>query len=111
MINLSTNLENPLSFKSKLFKALADPIRLRIIEFIGNSEQCVCDIVDDLGIAQPLVSRHLRILREMGLIIHRKDGTKRLYKLSNRKTIQIIEAVDKDYLTNLTKHILQEVLT
>ncbi|NHJ39654.1 MAG: winged helix-turn-helix transcriptional regulator [Asgard group archaeon] len=111
MIALNLEIQNHLSIKSKLFKTLADPIRLKIIEIIGDTEKCVCEIVEELAIAQPLVSRHLRILREMGLIIGRKDGTKKLYKLSNPQTIEIIDTVDEVYLKNLAKHILQEVMT
>ncbi len=110
MLTLNFEIQNHLKLKAKLFKALADPIRLKIIELIGDTEKCVCDLVKELDIAQPLVSRHLQILRKMGLIIGRKEGTKRLYRLSNPKTIEIIDAVDNVYLQNLTKYILQEAM-
>ena len=51
-----------------LLKVLAEPLRWRIVELLGNEELCVCHLVDELGVAQPLVSHHLRVLREVGLV-------------------------------------------
>jgi ArsR family transcriptional regulator, arsenate/arsenite/antimonite-responsive transcriptional repressor len=50
------------------FAALADPVRGRIVELLEREELCVCHLVDELGIAQPLVSHHLKVLREAGLV-------------------------------------------
>ena len=63
-----------INFKARLFKALGDPTRLKIIEFLRSGEKCVCEIVPHLGLPQPTVSRHLKILRESGLVRFRKDG-------------------------------------
>lgn len=49
-------------------KALAEPVRWRIVELLAIEELCVCHLVELLDIAQPLVSHHLRILREAGLV-------------------------------------------
>lgn len=49
-------------------RALAEPLRWRIAELLADEELCVCHIVDELGVAQPLVSHHLRILRDAGLV-------------------------------------------
>ena len=57
--------------------ALADPTRLRIVSMLAASPQgaaCGCDLEGPLGLSQPTVSHHLRILREAGLIIGRKEG-------------------------------------
>lgn len=96
--------------KVKFFKALADPIRLDIIDFLGLKEKCVCEIVEHLDIVQPLASRHLKILRESGLLVGRKVGTKKLYKLSNPKIKNIIDSLDEKLLENLSATILQEIL-
>jgi ArsR family transcriptional regulator, arsenate/arsenite/antimonite-responsive transcriptional repressor len=48
--------------------ALADPLRWRIVELLEREELCVCHLVDELGIAQPLVSHHLKVLRDAGLV-------------------------------------------
>lgn len=49
-------------------KALAEPVRLRIVERLAKEEVCVCHLVDDLGLPQPLVSHHLKVLREASLV-------------------------------------------
>lgn len=54
--------------RSAALKALAEPARWRIVECLGEEELCVCHLVDDLGLAQPLVSHHLKVLREAGLV-------------------------------------------
>ncbi|NHJ83808.1 MAG: winged helix-turn-helix transcriptional regulator [Asgard group archaeon] len=102
--------ENKNSIRAKFFKALADPLRLDIIDFIGENEKCVCEIVDRMNLAQPLISRHLRILRESGIITDKKDGTKRIYSLSNSKILEIVKALDKPLLEDLTQKILLEAL-
>ena len=55
------------------FHALADPKRLHILELLRGGERCVCYLVTELGTSQPLLSFHLRILREAGLVSDRRD--------------------------------------
>lgn len=62
---------------SARFKALGDPVRLRIFSMIASApggEACVCDVLD-VGVSQPTVSHHLKKLREAGLLTSRKQGT------------------------------------
>jgi ArsR family transcriptional regulator len=49
--------------------ALADPLRWRIVELLGHEELCVCHLVEELDVAQPLVSHHLKVLRDAGLVV------------------------------------------
>ena len=64
------------------FKALGDPTRVAIVNRLaGAGEICVCAFVDDLGLSQPTVSHHLRILREAGLVASRREGTWAYYRL------------------------------
>jgi ArsR family transcriptional regulator len=49
--------------------ALADPLRWRIVELLGREQLCVCHLVDELDATQPLVSHHLKVLREAGLVV------------------------------------------
>lgn len=58
----------------KIFKALSDETRLRILKLLENGELCVCDIVAALDMIQPKVSFHLAVLKEAGLIKDRKQG-------------------------------------
>lgn len=66
-----------------LFKALADPTRLRLIQLLGDEEVCVCSCVDRLKASQPKVSRHLAYLRRAGLVSTRRDGKWIYYRLIN----------------------------
>jgi ArsR family transcriptional regulator, arsenate/arsenite/antimonite-responsive transcriptional repressor len=64
------------------FKALADPARVAIVNRLaGAGEVCVCAFVGELGLSQPTVSHHLRILREAGLVQARRHGTWAYYRL------------------------------
>ncbi len=51
-----------------VLKALAEPLRWRIVELLATEELCVCHLVEELGVPQPLVSHHLRVLRDLGLV-------------------------------------------
>ena len=55
-------------------QALADPNRLRILEVLRRGERCVCHLEEPLGMDQPLLSHHLRVLREAGLVSGQKEG-------------------------------------
>lgn len=68
-----------------LFRALADPTRLRLLNLIGNREICVCYFVEILGISQPKISRHLAYLRRAGIVASRRDGKWMHYRLSMPK--------------------------
>jgi ArsR family transcriptional regulator len=75
----------PHSFLDVLFRALADPTRLRLLNLIGDQEICVCYFVEILGISQPKVSRHLAYLRKAGVVAARRDGKWMHYRLAMPK--------------------------
>jgi ArsR family transcriptional regulator len=104
---MSTGGEPLVHFKASVLKALADPIRLNMIELLRRGEWCVCDIVPCLKIAQPLVSRHLKILKERGIIKFRKEGNKRYYSITDSRIYEILDALDEDLLTSLSDAITQ----
>jgi len=64
------------------FNAVAEPRRRQIIDVLGAGERPVNDLVDVLGLAQPQVSKHLRVLREVGAVNVRESGRQRLYRLN-----------------------------
>jgi ArsR family transcriptional regulator len=66
---------------SRLFKALADETRLRIVALLAHGELCVCHLEEALGISQPKVSRHLATLRAASVVEDRRDGTWVYYRL------------------------------
>jgi len=66
------------------FNAVAEPRRREIVDLLATGERPVNDLVGELGLAQPQVSKHLRVLREVGVVRVREDGRRRLYRLEPR---------------------------
>ena len=64
------------------FNAVAEPRRRQILDVLAGGERPVNDLVDALGLAQPQVSKHLRVLREVGAVDVREDGRQRLYRVN-----------------------------
>lgn len=64
------------------FNAVAEPQRRRIIDALAGGERSVGALVDELGLTQPQVSKHLRVLRDVGAVGVREDGRHRLYRLN-----------------------------
>ena len=58
----------------KVMKALSDPSRVKIVKMLQNRMMCVCEIQAALGLAQPSVSKHLKVLEEAGLVCSKKEG-------------------------------------
>ena len=69
---------------SDVFNAIAEPQRREILVLLRAGERPVTDLAQQLGMAQPGASKHLRVLREVGLVRHRKAGKQRLYGLDAR---------------------------
>ncbi|HTZ93770.1 MAG TPA: metalloregulator ArsR/SmtB family transcription factor [Streptosporangiaceae bacterium] len=69
---------------AQVFKALGDPVRLRLVSLIGarqGGEVCVCDLTSAFDLSQPTISHHLKVLREAGLIESERRGTWVYYRL------------------------------
>jgi ArsR family transcriptional regulator, arsenate/arsenite/antimonite-responsive transcriptional repressor len=66
----------------ELFKAFADPVRVRLLNLLADGEVCVCHLHEALDLPQSTVSRHLAYLRKRGLVIGRKDGLWVHYRLA-----------------------------
>jgi DNA-binding transcriptional ArsR family regulator len=66
------------------FNAVAEPRRRQILDLLAGGERPVNDLVHLLGLAQPQVSKHLRVLREVGAVDVREDGRQRLYRLNGQ---------------------------
>jgi ArsR family transcriptional regulator len=82
LANKSISLENS-EAKSKVLKALADSIRLRILGLLSSREMCVCEVMVALDLTQPTASHHLRILENVGLVKDRKEGKWVFYSIAN----------------------------
>ena len=67
--------------QAQIAQAIGHPIRLEIIDFLKNGEQCVCDIAEQIGAERSNVSRHLSVMVAAGVLEHRKEGLKVIYRL------------------------------
>jgi len=82
----------------KIFKALSDEIRLKILKILEKGEFCVCEIVSLLNMDQPKVSFHLSILKDAGLIKSRREGNRIFYSLDDSdlfKRFLILSVLEK----------------
>jgi DNA-binding transcriptional ArsR family regulator len=71
------------------FSVLSEPSRRRILDLLREGERPVGDLVDRLGLSQPAVSKHLRVLRDAGLVEVRPDGQRRLYRLRPEPLVEL----------------------
>ena len=78
------------------FNAVAEPRRRQILDVLAGGERPVNDLVMQLGLGQPQVSKHLRVLREVGLVEVRGEGRQRIYRL-NGQALKPIHDWVKDY--------------
>ena len=78
------------------FNAVAEPRRRQILDVLAGGEHAVNDLVRLVGLAQPQVSKHLRVLREVGVVDVRNEGRQRLYRVNGRALKPIHDWV-KDY--------------
>lgn len=74
-----------------VLEAIAEPTRQRILEEVRDGERSVSDLVDRVGMHQPGVSRHLKVLRDAGLVEVRRDAQRRLYRLRPEPLMQLDE--------------------
>ena len=74
-----------------ILKALGQPTRLKIIEFLRNGERCVCEIFPAIGEEQSNTSRHLSTLQAAGILSRRKDGLKIYYAIKHPEVLQLVD--------------------
>ena len=69
-------------------KFMGNPKRIEILFLLGEKEMCVDDLAKEMDVKVPNISQHLAVMREKGVVIVRREGTKMYYKLANPKTLQ-----------------------
>jgi ArsR family transcriptional regulator len=82
---------------ASLLKAIADPARIQIISYLNASpgaEACACNLTEPLGLSQPTVSHHLKVLAEAGLVIREKRGTWVWYQVNQDRWLEIANLFD-----------------
>ncbi len=85
--------ERELAGMAEMFKALAEPTRIKIIEALSLRELCVCDLSVVLGMSQSATSHQLRLLRHLGLVRFRKAGKVCYYSLDDDHVSELLSAV------------------
>ena len=85
--------EDEVKRQSRLFKALADGTRLKILMLLGIREMCVCELMVALGLTQPTASHHLGILESVGLVKDRHEGKWVFYSLKDKTFIESLEPI------------------
>lgn len=80
--------------KAEIIQAAAHPLRLAIIDFLRNGEQCVCDITEHVQAQRSNVSRHLAIMLKAGILECRKEGLKVIYSLKTPCIVNFLSCVN-----------------
>ncbi len=78
-------------FRAEILKALGQPTRMKIIDFLRNGERCVCEIFPAIGEEQSNTSRHLNMLLTSGILTRRKDGIKIYYAVKHPEVFEIVD--------------------
>lgn len=85
---------------SLAIKAIAHPLRLKILCVLGGNEVSVQDIVDNVGTSQSNISQHLAILRDKGVLCTRKDANRVFYRVSDPRTLKLVEIMRDVFCTS-----------
>ncbi|MEO6323208.1 MAG: metalloregulator ArsR/SmtB family transcription factor [Thermoanaerobaculia bacterium] len=86
MLSPSTSKALDVTHMSRLFKALGDETRLRIVALLSHDELCVCHLEEVLSLSQPNISRQLSVLKNAGVVERRREGTWVYYRLAEQST-------------------------
>ena len=98
-INLIDKQEH-IEMAARALKAIAHPLRLKILCVLGDQEACVQEIVDAVGTSQSNISQHLAILREKGVLQTRKDANRVFYRVTDQRTLQLVSLM-RDVFCNV----------
>ena len=81
--------------QAEIAKAIAHPLRIAVVNFLKDGEQCVCDIAEHIGSERSNVSRHLSVMLNAGLLEYRKEGLKVIYKLKTPCILEFFSCVSR----------------
>ena len=77
--------------RAEILKALGQPTRLKIVDFLRDGERCVCEIFPAIGEEQSNTSRHLNMMVSSGILFRRKEGVKIFYALKHPEILEIVD--------------------
>jgi len=90
MVNKLINKEEDIQQAAQAIKAIAHPLRLKILCVLGDQEISVQDIVEQVGTSQSNISQHLAILRDKGVLATRRDANRVFYRIDDLRTLKLI---------------------
>ena len=82
-----------IELQADMLKALAQPTRLKILDFLRDGERCVCEIFPAIGEEQSNTSRHLNMMLSSGVLSRRKDGLKIYYAIRHAEILTILDTI------------------
>ena len=85
--------DRTLQLQADLFKALAHPTRLKILDYLRDGEHCVCEFTEHMDLEQANVSQHLAVLKRQGLVSSRKDGLRVIYRVCHPEVFLLLETM------------------
>ena len=90
--------------QAEVAKAVAHPLRIAIVDFLQDGEQCVCDIAEYVGSERSNVSRHLSIMVNAGVLQYRKEGLKVIYRLKTPCILEFFACVTRVLKQQIKDH-------
>ncbi len=88
-------------WRSEFHKALSNPVRLQIVDFLIDGEQCQCEIFPRIGLSQSTVSAYLTQLVKAGILSVRRDGTRKLYRIHDNRLLKMVQQI-KTFASDIT---------
>lgn len=88
-------MKERLELRAEILKALAQPTRLKIIDFLRDGERCVCEIFPAIGEEQSNTSRHLNMMLASGILSRRKEGLKIFYAIKHQDVLAIVDLAEQ----------------
>ena len=82
-------------YRADILKALAQPTRLKILDFLRDGERCVCEIFPAIGEEQSNTSRHLNLMLASGILSRRKEGLKIFYAIKHPEVLEIVDLAEQ----------------
>ena len=82
-------------YRADILKALAQPTRLKILDFLSDGERCVCEIFPAIGEEQSNTSRHLNMMLSSGILSRRKEGLKIFYAIKHPEVLRILDLAEQ----------------
>jgi ArsR family transcriptional regulator len=103
-------MKDLVEYRAEILKAVAQPTRLKIIDFLRNGERCVCEIFPAISEEQSNTSRHLNMMLSAGVLSRRKDGLKIYYAIKHPEILEVIDIVTRIVTQDITgRHQLLQV--